>query len=63
MVDAEERFLRIRMNHSNAGFFAYLTFALNQILHAERRGLRPVVCFGPWSGNGPNAFHDSDRGD
>ena len=67
--------LKIIMNHENAGFFAYLTFALNQILYAEQNGLFPVVFFGPTSGCydcaktgtcdlcGSNAFYDKQYGE
>ncbi len=58
-----EKVLVIRINHSYAGFFAYVTFAINQLLYAERMGYFPVVYFGPDSTDGPNAFHDPARGD
>ena len=67
------RVLKIVINHSNAGFFAYLTFALNQILYAEEHGLFPVVVFGATSGCdqaggsdghcGANAYFDAAVGD
>jgi hypothetical protein len=53
----------IRINHATAGFFAYLTFAINQLAHCEREGYTPVVYFGPWAENGPNAYHDPDYGE
>lgn len=53
----------IRINHSNAGFFAYFTFALNQLSYCERHGYLPVVLFGPNSVNGPNAYYEPARGD
>ena len=53
----------IRINHSYAGFFAYVTFAINQLIYAEKMGYYPVVYFGPHSTDGPNAFHDPARGD
>jgi len=59
----EPRYLMIAINHSNAGFFAYVTFAINQIIEAEKRGLTPVVDFGPWSVDGPNAFYDPAYGE
>lgn len=58
-----ERFLVITINHSYAGFFAYVNFVINQIIYAKARGLRPVVHFGPVSGDGPNAFLDPGVGD
>ncbi|MEM1249041.1 MAG: nodulation protein NodZ [Acidobacteriota bacterium] len=58
-----ERFLVIRINHSHAGFFAYVNFALNQLTYAEKHDLRPVVYFGPTSEDGPNAFYDRRHGD
>ncbi|KYG81033.1 nodulation protein Z [Roseivirga ehrenbergii] len=57
-LNGESKILVIRINHSNAGFFAYLTFVLNQILYCEEYDLVPVVYFGPWSIDGPNAYHD-----
>ena len=51
------------MNHSYAGFFSYVTFALNQLRYCEAMGFHPVVYFGPRSGDGPNAFHDPRVGD
>jgi hypothetical protein len=59
----DRKILLIRMNHSYAGFFSYVTFALNQLRYAEAMGLHPVVYFGPRSGDGPNAFHDPRLGD
>jgi alpha-1,6-fucosyltransferase-like protein len=60
---AAAKFLVIRMNHHGAGFFAYFTFALNQLKYAERHGLQPVVDFGYDSGTGPNPYFDADHGD
>ena len=51
----ERKILLIRMNHSYAGFFSYVTFALNQLRYCEAAGFHPVVYFGPRSGDGPNA--------
>lgn len=62
-LNSDTRILIIRINHTNAGFFAYLSFVLNQILYCEEHNLLPVVYFGPWSVNGPNAYHDLERGD
>ncbi|MCC2607951.1 O-fucosyltransferase family protein [Planctobacterium marinum] len=53
----------IRINHSYAGFFAYLNFALNQILYCEEKNLIPVVYFGPHSSDGPNAYFEASQGD
>lgn len=58
-----KKILLIRMNHSYAGFFSYVTFALNQLRWCEGTGLHPVVYYGPQSGDGPNAFHDPAHGD
>ncbi len=63
MRSSQDKFLIISINHSNAGFFAYLNFAINQLIYAEQYGLRPVVYFGHLSGNGANAFYDADRGE
>lgn len=54
----QKKILLIRMNHSYAGFFSYVTFALNQLRYCEAMGFRPVVYYGPRSGDGANAFHD-----
>lgn len=62
-LTAGSRLLRARMNHSNAGFFAQVTFALNQIRYCERNGLIPVVYFGRDSVDGENAFYDPSAGD
>ena len=58
-----DKFLVITINHSHAGFFAYVNFALNQLIYAERHGFRPVVYFGRHSGDGPNAFYDPRYGE
>lgn len=55
--------LLITINHSYAGFFAYMTFAINQLIYAEKHGYLPVVWFGPDSGGGPNAFYDPTHGE
>ena len=41
------RVLKIVINHNNAGFFAYVTFALNQLLYAEQQGA--AICRISWS--------------
>lgn len=61
-LSASSSILVITINHSNAGFFAYVMFVLNQLTYAEEHGMIPVVYFGPQSGDGPNAFHDPKRG-
>ena len=58
-----DKVLIIRINHSYAGFFAYVTFAINQLIYAEKKNYLPVVYFGPRSTDGPNAFYDRNRGD
>ncbi len=58
-----DKVLVIRINHSYAGFFAYVTFAINQLIYAEKNNYLPVVYFGEWSADGPNAFFDRARGD
>lgn len=55
--------LVIRMNHSNAGFFAQVTFALNQLTYCEKNELVPVVYYGQESQDGPNAFYDAAHGE
>ena len=71
-VGCKVEVLKIIINHSNAGLFAYITFALNQLLYAEQHGLFPVVFFGATSGCdvvggdasacGPNAYYDEASG-
>ncbi len=63
LLERYDKILRIRINHSNAGFFAYLTFAINQLRLCEAHRLFPVVYFGPVSGDGPNAFYEARYGD
>jgi hypothetical protein len=58
-----DKFLIIKINHPTAGFFAYVNFALNQLIYAERHGLWPVVYFGSQSGDGPNAYYDVEVGE
>ena len=58
-----DKFLIITINHPYAGFFAYVNFALNQLIYAEQHSLSPVVYFGPQSGDGPNAYFDAGVGD
>ena len=60
---AGRKILLVRMNHSYAGFFSYVTFVLNQLRYCESTGLLPVVYFGPRSGDGPNAFYDRRHGE
>ena len=60
-VPAGRKVLLIRMNHSNAGLFAQVTFALNQLRHCEDTGQFPVVWYGAQSEDGPNAFFDPQR--
>ena len=62
-LQSDTRILIIRINHSNAGLFAYLTFVLNQIIYCEENDMVPVVYFGPWSVDGPNAYHEPEKGD
>ncbi|WP_141699047.1 nodulation protein NodZ [Candidatus Thiosymbion oneisti] len=57
------KILIIRINHSYAGFFAYFTFALNQLLFCERNQCLPVVFFGKSSTDGDNAYYDPSRGE
>ncbi|MEM9354992.1 MAG: hypothetical protein AAGB04_02165 [Pseudomonadota bacterium] len=61
--DNPKKYLIATINHSHAGFFAYVNFAINQIIYAEEKCLSPVVFFGPKSGDGPNAFYQEDMGD
>ena len=61
--DRYRKVLLITINHSYAGFFAYVTFAINQLIYAEKHDYLPVVWFGPQSGDGPNAFYDPSHGE
>ena len=54
--------LVIRVNHCNAGFFAQVQFALNQLRYAEQHGMIPVVEFGRDSVDGPNAYFEEEAG-
>lgn len=63
LLNKYSKILVIRINHSDAGFFAYLNFALNQILYCEEKNLIPVVYFGPHSSDGPNAYFEASQGD
>lgn len=58
----ERRYLVATINHSHAGFFSYVTFALNHIIYAHGHAMEPVVHFGEWSQDGPNAFFDAAQG-
>ena len=62
-VPGRDKFLIIRINHPNAGLFAYVNFALNQLIYAEHHNLWPVVHFGPESGHGANAYYDAEAGE
>ena len=62
VLDKYKKIVVVRINHSYAGFFAYFTFALNQILFCERNQCLPVINFGEWSGDGKNAFYDEAHG-
>ena len=56
------KILVIRMNHSYSGFFCYFVNVINQLRYADAMGLYPVVDFGRWSGDGPNAYYDPHYG-
>ena len=55
------RVLRIRMNHGSAGFFAYVLFALNQLLFCRKHGLLPFVDFGRCTVNGHDHYASGGR--
>jgi hypothetical protein len=63
ILNRYHKILKIRMNHSYAGFFAYVTFVLNQLRYCEERNCFPVVYFGPWSEDGTNGYYDEEYGD
>jgi hypothetical protein len=54
--------LVIRMNHRDAGFFAQVQFAINQIRYAEARRLIPVVHYGADSIDGTNPYYEEAAG-
>lgn len=60
--DVARDVLVIRMNHCNAGFFAQVQFAINQIRYAEAKRMIPVVYFGRDSLDGPNAYYEESAG-
>ena len=60
--DGRQKVLIIKINHSNAGFFAYLTFVFNQLIYCEKHNFLPVVYFGRRAGNGLNAYYDPRYG-
>merc|ERR1711968_184904 len=39
--------LAITVNHGGAGLFAWLLFALNQLMYAEKHNFVPFIDFGP----------------
>ena len=47
----------IQMNHGSAGFFAYVLFAVNQLIHADERGLAPFIFFGECTVHDTRAAH------
>ena len=53
----------ITINPSTAGFFAHVTFVLNQLVLCEKRNYLPVVYFGKYSVDGPNPFYDPNYGE
>ena len=56
------KILVIRMNHSYSGFFCYFVNVINQLRFAEENNFYPVINFGRWSGDGPNAYFDTIHG-
>lgn len=48
--------LLVRMNHGSAGFFAYVLFALNQLIFAVQWGLVPYIDFGKCTVNGHDHY-------
>lgn len=63
VLSKHKKVFLITINHSNAGFFAYVTFVLNQLAYCEKHNYLPVVYFGPHSGDGRNAFYDPAHGE
>lgn len=65
-----QRVLRIAMNHGSAGFFAYMLYALNQLVFCRRHGLIPFVDFGRctvnghdhYASGGQNLYHSPSHG-
>jgi hypothetical protein len=58
-----DKLFLIKMNHSNAGFFAYFLYVLHQLKYCEKYNYLPVVYFGKDSVDGPNAYYDSRYGE
>lgn len=68
--NGSRRVLHIRMNHGSAGFFAYVLFALNQLILCRKHGLLPFVDFGRctvnghdhYASGGQNLYYSASRG-
>src|SRR5262245_976569 len=41
--DKYDKVLICKINHRNAGFFAYLTFVFNQLVYCEKHNYLPVI--------------------
>lgn len=50
--EGTERVLRIRGNHGSSGFFAYVLFAINQLILAHEAHITPYIDFGECTVNG-----------
>ncbi len=61
--ETDEKVLVVTIDHSYAGFFAYVNYVVNQLIYARKHGYRAVVNFGPQSGDGANAFYDPAHGE
>ena len=60
-IEARGAALRIVMNHGSAGFFAYMLFAINQLLFARRNGATPYIDFGECTVNGHDHYASGGR--
>jgi hypothetical protein len=57
-----DKILVIRINHANAGFFAYVTFVINQLRVCELNYFYPVVFLGAKAGKGKNSNNEESYG-
>jgi hypothetical protein len=58
-LDNFDKVLEIRIGHKDAGFFAYVQYALNQIRYCEKHNYLPVINYDESYGN---YFFDPNRG-
>ena len=57
------RFVVLRVNHMNCGFFAQVQFILNELIAVKNHASAvPIVELGPYSVDGPNKYFDRGAG-